>query len=81
MAEISTLSPTDSSETAAPTSSSIPMPSWPKILPLSTSGTWPRRMCRSVPQMVVVVMRTMASVGSWMVGLGASVQLFLPGPS
>ena len=32
----------------------VPTPSWPRIRPLATAGTSPLRMCRSVPQMVVV---------------------------
>ena len=46
----------------------------------SRPGTSPLRMCRSVPQIVVVSTRTMASVGCWIVGSGTSSQAFLPGP-
>jgi hypothetical protein len=37
-------------------------------------------MCRSVPQIVVVSMRTTTSVGSWMAGSGTSSHALLPGP-
>ena len=39
-----------------------PTGSWPTIRPGST-GYSPRRMCTSVPQIVVIVTRTIASVG------------------
>ena len=45
-----------------------------------TAGTSPARMCRSVPQMVVVSTRTTTSVGSWIAASGTSSQDFLPGP-
>src|ERR1019366_4852966 len=37
-------------------------------------------MCRSVPQIVVVSILTMMSVGFWICGSGASVHDFSPGP-
>jgi len=37
-------------------------------------------MCRSVPQIVVVSILTMMSVGFWICGSGASVYDFSPGP-
>jgi hypothetical protein len=43
-------------------------------------GTSPRRMCRSVPQMVVFVILTIASVGFSMRGAGWSSSAFWPGP-
>ena len=48
--------------------------------PSATVGTSPFRMCRSVPQMVVLVILTMASPGDCMTGLGLSSSLRLPGP-
>src|SRR3546814_8175895 len=39
-------------------------PSWPRIRPGSQVVTSPLRMCRSVPQIVVFVTRTIASVGA-----------------
>jgi hypothetical protein len=51
-----TRSPTRTLVTEAPTASTTPMPSWPRIRPGVTLGRSPFRMCRSVPQMVDVVM-------------------------
>src|SRR6185295_7304249 len=48
--------------TAAPSSSMTPTGSWPTVSPRAT-GYSPFRMCTSVPQIVVVVMRRRASVG------------------
>ena len=58
----------------------VPTPSWPRMRPSVTAGTSPLRMCRSVPQIVVVSTRTMTSVGSMIVGSGTSSHAFLPGP-
>lgn len=74
MQEISTRSPVLNVAMAEPTSSMTPMPSCPSMRPCSTSGTSPRRMCRSMPQMVVLCIRTMTSVlccnrGSFFSGL------------
>ena len=80
MQEISTLSPLRTPETPEPTSSTTPQPSWPRMRPSVTAGTSPFRMCRSVPQMVEVVTRTIASLASWILGLGLSSHAFLPGP-
>ena len=66
-----TRSPTLIRLTAAPTSSTMPMFSWPRTLPSSTAVR-PSYMCRSEPQMLVVVIRTIASVGSSIVGSGTS---------
>jgi hypothetical protein len=49
-----------------------PTPSWPRIRPSSTPGIVPRTKCRSVPQIALAVSRTIASVGSWIVGSGTS---------
>ena len=78
--EISTLSPTLNAVTAGPTLSITPTPSWPRMRPGSQLGRSPLRMCRSVPQMVVFVILTIASVGAVMVGLGWSSKAFFPGP-
>ena len=48
---------------AEPTSTTVPTPSCPRIRPSVTAGTSPLRMCRSVPQIVVVSIRTIASPG------------------
>src|SRR5665647_649328 len=66
--EISTWSPALNAVTAGPTFSMMPTPSWPRIEPGLQVGTSPLRMCRSVPQMVVLVILTIASVGAVMSG-------------
>ncbi len=66
-----TRSPTCTRSTLIPTASTIPMFSWPKTVPSSTLVR-PSYMCRSEPQMLVVVMRTMASSGVSMRGSGTS---------
>ena len=48
--------------------------------PRLTSGTSPLRMWRSVPQIVDVSIRTIASVGSTSTGSGTVSQARLPGP-
>jgi hypothetical protein len=63
----------------APTVSTVPTASWPRMRPSVTSGTSPLRMCRSYPQMVVASTFTMASVSSMMTGLGTCSQAFWPG--
>ena len=80
MQEISTRSPGLKVVTPAPTASTTPTPSWPRIVPGLQVATSPLRMCRSVPQIVVLVIRTIASVGTWMAGLGRSSSFFWPGP-
>ena len=55
MHEMMTLSPTRNSETPAPTCSTTPTPSWPRMRPSGTTARSPFRMCRSVPQIVDVV--------------------------
>ncbi len=64
MQEISTRSPAWKAVTPAPTDSTTPTPSWPRIRPGAQVGTSPLRICRSVPQMVVLVTLTMASPGA-----------------
>ena len=56
-----------------------PTGSWPMILPGST-GYSPRRMCTSVPQIVVIVTRTIASVAP-QTGTGRSWSVMRSGPS
>ena len=80
MHETSTRSPTAIVVTAAPISTTVPTASWPRIVPGVTAGTSPFRMCRSVPQIVDVSTRTMASVESMMEGSGADSQIRCPGP-
>ena len=80
MHEMITRSPDDEVADRVPTSTTVPTPSCPRILPSVTAGTSPLRMCRSVPQIVVVSTRTTASVASISVGSGTSSQLFLSGP-
>src|SRR6478609_37735 len=80
MQEMITRSPTATLETAEPTSVTVPTPSCPRMRPSVTAGTSPLRMCRSVPQIVVVSTRTMTSVGSTITGSGTSSHAFWPGP-
>ena len=63
MQEIRTRSPGLNAVTPGPISSTMPTPSWPRMRPGAQVGTSPLRMCRSVPQIVVLVILTMASVG------------------
>src|SRR5438105_4528845 len=49
MQETSTRSPALTVVTAAPTSTTVPTASWPRIVPGLTSGTSPLRVIRSVP--------------------------------
>ena len=58
-----TRSPTLTRATPRAPSSTTPMFSWLSTLPCSTDAR-PSYMCRSDPQMLVVVMRTSASVGA-----------------
>src|ERR1700754_4958403 len=80
MAGTRTRSPTRRSVIADPTSVIVPTASWPRTRPLVTAGKSPLRMCRSVPQMVVVSTRTTTSVGSTNCGSGTSVHDIEPGP-
>ena len=52
--ETITRSPTFTSVHSGPTPVTTPTPSCPRIRPSVTAGTSPLRMCRSVPQIVVV---------------------------
>ena len=69
MHEISTWSPHLNRVTALPTLVTTPTPSWPSTRPDAQLGKRPARMCRSVPQIVVFVTRTMASVDSTIMGV------------
>lgn len=80
MQEMSTRAPRAKPDTAAPTSSTTPTPSWPRTRPSTTAGTSPARMWRSVPQMVVATIFTIASVGFWSVGFARSSNALFPGP-
>ena len=80
IAGTSTRSPSLRPLTAAPVSTIVPTASWPRMRPSVTAGTSPLRMCRSVPQIVVVSTLTITSVGSWMPGSGTVSQAFSPGP-
>src|SRR6201996_4498935 len=73
------MSPTWIFSTAPPTSITSPTFSWPKIRPCSKSVR-PSYMCRSEPQMLVLVIRTSASVGFSMRASGTSSTLTLRGP-
>ena len=66
--------------TASPTAVIVPTASWPRMRPSVTAATSPCRMCRSVPQIVVVSTLTTTSVGSWTVASGTSAHSLLPGP-
>src|SRR5215468_4420897 len=63
-----TRSPRLTRVTAGPTSSTMPMNSWPSTTPLGSPGTRPWYWCRSEPQTALVVMRTTTSVGSTIFG-------------
>src|SRR5947208_1440838 len=67
-----TRSPTPKLRTIGPSCSTTPTASCPTMVPGSMPEKVPRTMCRSVPQMADAVMRTIASVGSWIVGSGTS---------
>src|SRR5689334_9820732 len=80
MAGTSTRSPTLNPLTASPIAVTVPTASWPRMRPSVTAGTSPCRMCRSVPQIVVVSTLTTTSVGSLMAASGTSSHAFWPGP-
>src|SRR5690606_25120490 len=63
--------------TALPSFSITPTGSWPTVSPGAT-GYSPLRICTSVPQMVVVVMRIRASLGPTS-GMGLSASSIRPG--
>src|SRR3954453_8719935 len=80
IAGTSTRSPCFNDETAAPVSTTVPTASCPRMRPSVTAGTSPLRMCRSVPQIVVVSTLTITSVGSWMPGSSTLSQDRWPAP-
>ena len=80
MHEISTWSPALKAVTAAPTAVDDADALVAEDAAGRQVGTSPLRMCRSVPQMVVLVILTMASVAAVISGLGRSSKAFLPGP-
>jgi hypothetical protein len=80
MQETRTLSPSRTLMTAAPVSTTVPTASCPKVRPSVTVGTSPLRMCRSVPQMVVVSILTIASVGLSILGSDFDSYFLSPGP-
>src|SRR5687768_5112488 len=67
---ITTRSPGLMCSTAGPTSSTMPIGSWPRTSPSSRNGPRTPYRCRSEPQIAVDVMRTIASVGCSMRGSG-----------
>jgi hypothetical protein len=66
--------------TSAPTSSTMPIGSCPRMSPGSMYIPRTSYRCRSDPQMAVEVIRTIASVGSWMTGSGTVSTDTLPVP-
>src|SRR6202035_5639380 len=80
MAGTSTRSPALKPFTASPTWVTVPTASWPRMRPSVTAATSPCRMCRSVPQIVVVSTFTTTSVGSLIAASGTSSQALRPGP-
>lgn len=65
-----TRSPADRSGTPAPTFSTMPMGSWPRMSPGVMNGVSTSYRCRSEPHSPVDVIRMTASVGSWITGSG-----------
>src|SRR5690554_4574336 len=75
---ITTRSPICRLRTSSPRASTMPTPSWPRMVPGCMPAMVPRTMCRSVPQMADAVMRTMASVGACRVDSGTSSRRMSP---
>jgi hypothetical protein len=69
---ITTRSPTARSPTSAPTSSTIPIGSWPSTEPGSMNGPSTSYRCRSEPHSPDVVILMIASPGSSIRGSGTS---------
>src|SRR6476659_2183939 len=67
---ITTRSPALRLVTSLPTSSTMPMGSWPRMLPSPMNGPRVSYRCRSDPQMLVDVIFTIASVDCWITGSG-----------
>ena len=80
MHDTSTRSPGLTFFTPAPTDSTVPTASWPRMRPSVTSGTSPFKMWRSVPQIVTASTLTIASVSAVTTGIGTSSQSLRPGP-
>src|SRR5512138_1700978 len=76
-----TRSPRLSRRTDGPTSSIVPVNSWPKVVPTRVSGTRPWKRCRSEPQIAARLTRTIASSGCSMRGSGLSRTRTRKGPS
>ncbi len=74
-----TRSPTLTRSTAEPTSITSPRFSWPRMRPGSMSVR-PSYMCRSEPQMLVLVILTSTSVARSMVASGMSMTWTSRGP-
>src|SRR5439155_17278725 len=77
---MTTRSPFFSFLTSRPTSSTIPIGSWPRTSPDFIVGMNPSYRCRSDPQMAVDVIRTTASVGSSILESGTVSQRTSPLP-
>ena len=69
---ITTRSPTASRDTFEPTSSTTPIGSCPRMSPAFMNAPRVSYRCRSDPQMLVEVIRTMASLGCSIRGSGTS---------
>ena len=77
---MTTRSPGTKLRTCSPISSTTPTPSCPRIRPSFVPGMVPRTKWRSVPQIALAVSRTIASVGSWILGSATSSSLMSPTP-
>src|SRR5256885_8253684 len=55
---------------AGPTSSTMPIGSWPRMSPSVMNGPSTSYRCRSEPQIPLDVTRMIASLGSWIAGSG-----------
>src|SRR5690606_37469311 len=75
---ITTRSPICRLRTSSPRASTMPTPSWPRMVPGCMPVMVPRTMCGSVPQIADAVIRTMASVGACSVGSATSSRRMSP---
>lgn len=75
---MTTRSPALRLRTPGPISSTTPVPSWPRMVPGRRPSMVPRMKCRSVPQMALVVRRTMASVSCSITGSATSSRRMSP---
>src|SRR3954471_2476438 len=78
--QTTTRSPGAKLRTWSPICSTMPTPSWPRMVPGSIPENDPRTKCRSVPQIADVVMRMTASVSASIVGSGTSSTRMSPRP-